>query len=83
MNSLSRSPSLKRQMRPVLVVVGFPALEFASQISFIMKRLPSVELFRVGFVASLHLAVDLRASGGNVTMRDAQVRKVPGELRTE
>ena len=43
----------------------------------------SIELFRVGLVTPLHLAVYLRASGRDMPMRDAEVGKMPGELWSE
>jgi hypothetical protein len=45
--------------------------------------LSSTKLFRVGLVATLHLAVHLRAPGRDVAVRDAEIRKTPGELRSE
>ena len=70
-------------MRSALVVFGFPAFEFAGQIPSIVKPSSLVELLRIGLVAALHLAVDLRTSGRNVAVRDAEVGKVPGELWSE
>jgi hypothetical protein len=49
-----------------------------------MPEVPSsIELFRVCLVASLCLAVYLRTSGGDVPMRNAEIRKMPGELWSE
>ena len=70
-------------MRSVLVVFCFPPFEFSGQIPFIVEPLCSVELFRIGLVASFHLTVDFWTSRRDVAMRDAQVRKMPGELWPE
>jgi hypothetical protein len=49
-----------------------------------MFEMPSlVELLRIGFMAPLDLPVHLRATWRYVPVRDAQVRKVPGELWSE
>jgi hypothetical protein len=43
----------------------------------------SVELFRVRLVASLYVAIYLWASGRDVPMRNAEIRKMPSELWSE
>jgi hypothetical protein len=82
-NSLCRSVSFERKMRPTLVVFCLPAFEFSGQISSVVKLPASVELFGIGLVAAFHLAIDFGASGRNVAMRDDQVRNMPGKLWAE
>jgi len=49
-----------------------------------MPEVPSsIELFRVCFVAPLYLAVHLWASGRDVAVRNAEIRKMPSELWSE
>ena len=70
-------------MRSILVVFGFPPLEFSSQIPFMLEMPSLVELLRVGLVASLDLSVHLRASGRYVSVGNAEIGKMPGELWSE
>jgi hypothetical protein len=78
MNSLSRRLSLEGQMRAILVVFGFPRLQFSRQF-FVMPKV----LLRVCFVAPLHFAVHLRTSGRDAAVGNAEIGKMPGELRSE
>jgi hypothetical protein len=49
-----------------------------------MLEMPSlVELLGVRLVASLDLPVHLRAAWGYVLVRDAEIGKMPGELRSK
>jgi hypothetical protein len=49
-----------------------------------MFETPSlIELLRVHLVAAFYLAVDLGASGRDAAVRNAEIRKVPSELRGE
>ena len=49
-----------------------------------MFEMPSlVELLGISFMASFDLPVHFRAAWWYVFVRDAQVRKIPGELRSE
>ena len=49
-----------------------------------MPEVPSsIELLRVRLVASLYLAIDLWASGRDVAVRNAEIRKMPSELWSE
>jgi hypothetical protein len=59
-----RSHSFESQMGSVLVIFGFPFLEFSSQIPFMFEMLSPIKLLRVGFMASLDLAVHFRAARG-------------------
>jgi len=70
-------------MWSILVVFGFPFLEFSSQISFMFEMPSLIELLRVGLVASLDLSVHLRAARRYVFVRNAEVGKMPGELWPE
>ena len=70
-------------MRSILVVFCFPPLQFSSQIFLVPEVLSSIELLGVGLVAPLHLAVYLGASGRDVAVRNAEVRKMPGALWSE
>src|SRR3974377_945638 len=70
-------------MRSALVVFGFPAFEFAGQIPSIVKPSSLVELLRIGLVAALHLAVDLRTSGRNGAGRAAEGGTGARELWSE
>ncbi len=54
-------------MRSILVVLRFPPLQFSSEVFFVPKAPPSIELFRVCRVTSLYLAIYLWASGRDVT----------------
>src|ERR1700733_8244875 len=75
-----RSHALERQMGSILVVFGFPFLEFSSQIP-VMFEMPSlVELLGVGLVASLDLPIHLRAARRYVFVGNAEIGKMPGEL---
>ena len=78
-----RSHTLERQMGSILVVFGFPFLEFSSQIPFMFEMPPLIELLRVGLMTSLDLSVHLRAPWRYVPVRDAEVGKMPGELWSE
>jgi hypothetical protein len=70
-------------MWPILVVLCFPPLQLSSKI-FLMPEVPSsIELLRVRLVASLYLAIDLWASGRDVAVRNAEIRKMPSELWSE
>ena len=70
-------------MWPILVVFCFPPLQLSSKI-FLMPEVPSsIELLRVRLVASLYLAIDLWASGRDVAVRNAEIRKMPSELWSE
>ena len=66
-----------------LVVFRFPALQFSGQVFFVTKILSSIELFGIRLVAPLDLAVDLRTSRRDMAMRDAEIGKMPSELRSE
>lgn len=46
-----------------------------------MEPSPSIEFFGIGLVTPLDLSVDLWASRWDVAMRDAEIGKMPGELR--
>ena len=70
-------------MRPILVVLRFPAFELSNQFLPVLEAFSSVEFLRIRFVAPLHLAVGFRACQWNVLVGDAQARKMPRELRTE
>ena len=70
-------------MRSIFVVFCFPLLQLSSKIPFMSEAPSLIELFRVRLVAPFYLAVDLRASGRDMPMRDAEVRKMPGELWSE
>jgi hypothetical protein len=70
-------------MRSILVVLRFPTFQFSSEVFFVLKAPPSIELFRVCLVTSLYLAIYLWASGRDVPMRNAEIRKMPGELWSE
>ena len=70
-------------MGSVLVVFGFPFLQFSSQIPFMFEMPSLVELLRVGLVASLDLPVHLRAARRYVFMGNAEIGKMPGELWSE
>ena len=83
MNSFRRRPSLECQMRSILVVFGFPALQFSSQILLVPKTPSTIKLLGVGLVTALDLAVDLRTSGRDVAMGNAQIGEMPGELWSE
>jgi hypothetical protein len=83
MNSLSRSFSVERKVRPILVVFSLPAFELASEILPAAEGSPFVEFFGVGLMAPFDLPVDLWASWWDMVMRDAKIREVPGELRSK
>src|ERR1700722_15495603 len=70
-------------MRPIFVVFGLPSFELSSKIPFMFEMPSPVELLRVGLVASLDLAIHLRAARRYVPMRNAEVGKMPGELWSE
>ncbi len=70
-------------MWPVLVVFAFPPPEFSSKIPLMAEISASIEFFGIGLVAPLDFAIDLGASGWDVTMRDSEVREMPGELRSK
>jgi len=70
-------------MRSILVVFGFPSLEFSSQIPFMFEMPSLIELLRVGFMASLDLPVHLRAARRYVFVGNAEIAKMPGELWSE
>src|SRR4029434_10200179 len=60
-----------------------PFLELSSKIPFMFEMPSLVELLGIGFMTSFDLPVHLRAAWWNVFVRDAQVRKMPGELRSK
>ncbi len=70
-------------MWSILVVFGFPFLEFSSQIPFMFEMPSLIELLGVGLVASLDLPVHLRAAGRYALVGNAEVGKMPGELWPE
>jgi hypothetical protein len=70
-------------MRSVLIVFRFPPFQFSRQVFFVPEVSSSIELFRVCLVAPLYLAVTLRASGRDMPMRNAEIRKMPSELGSE
>ena len=70
-------------MRPIFVVFGLPSFKLSSKIPFMFEMPPLVELLRIGFMAPLDLPVHLRAARRYVFVGNAQVGKVPGELRPE
>lgn len=80
-NSFSGSLAVQCEMRPILVVFAFPPLKFSDKIPFVAEVCAPIELFRIGLVAALNFAINLRASGWDVAMRNSEVREVPGELR--
>jgi len=67
-------------MQSILVVFGFPSLEFSSQIPFMFEMPSLIELLRVGFMASLDLPLQLRAARRYVFVGNAEM---PGELWSE
>jgi hypothetical protein len=69
-------------MRAVLVVLAFPPFKFSSKVLFMAEVSGSIKFLRVGFVAPFDFAIGLGASGRNVAVRDSEIRKVPGELRS-
>ena len=70
-------------MGSILVVFGFPFLEFSSQIPFMFEMPSLIELLRIGLVASLDLPVHLRAARRYVLVGDAEIGKMPSELWPE
>lgn len=70
-------------MRSILVVFGFPPLQFSSKVSFMLEVPALIELPRICLVAPLYLAIHFGASRRYVAMRDAEVGKMPGELWSE
>lgn len=64
-----------------LAVLRFPPFELSNQVLSVLEGLSSIELLRIRFVAPLHLAVGLGTCGRDVLMGDAQIRKMPIELR--
>jgi hypothetical protein len=68
-NSLSRSFSIERKLRPILVVLFLPFPAFSCQQFPAAELLPSIKSFCVGLVAAFDLAVDFRTSGQDVLER--------------
>jgi len=80
---LCRCLAVQREMGPVFVVLGFPAFDLSTEIPFVLERTFSIELLRVGFVATFDLTVYLWASRWYVPMGDFEIAKMPGELWTK
>jgi hypothetical protein len=70
-------------MGSIFVVFGLPSLELSSKISFMFEMPSLVKRLGIGFMTSFDLPVHLRAARWYVFVRDAQVRKMPGELWSE
>ena len=70
-------------MGAIFVVFGFPPFKLSSKIPFMFEMPSLVELLRIGFMAPLDLPVNLRATGRYVSVRDAEVGKMPSELWSE
>lgn len=70
-------------MRSILVALRFPPVQFSSEVFFVSKEPPSIELFRVCLVTLFHLAICLWASGMDVPMRTAEIKKMQDELWSE
>src|SRR5690242_8258042 len=70
-------------MWSVLVVFGFPFLQFSSQIPFMFEMPSLVELLRIGFMASLDLSVHFWATWRYMFVGDAEIGEMPGELGSE
>ena len=70
-------------MGPIFIVLGFSFLQLPGNIPFMFEMPSLVELLRIGFMASFDFPVHLRATLGYVFMRDAEIGKVPSELRSE
>jgi len=70
-------------MGPISVVLCFPPFELSRQILFVLERPSSIKLLRVCLVAPFYLAVYFWASGRDVPMRNAEIRKMPSELWSE
>ena len=70
-------------VRSVLVVFGFPVLQFSSQIPFMFEMPSLVELLGVGLVASLDLPVQFRTARRYMLVGDAEIGEMPGELGSE
>jgi hypothetical protein len=81
--TFGRSHPLESQMGSILVVFGFPFLEFSSQIPFMFEMPSLIELLGIGFIASLDLTVHLRAARRYVFVGNAEIGKMPGELWSE
>jgi hypothetical protein len=67
-------------MRLVLAVFRLPPLHFASEAFHVPKALSSIEILGVCLVAPLDLTVHWRTSWRDVTVRDAEIRKMRGGL---
>jgi hypothetical protein len=48
-----------------------------------VEQLSSIELLRIGFMTPLDLSVHFRAFLRDMAMRNAQIRKMPSELKAE
>ncbi len=83
MHSFRRRLSLECKVGSIFVAFRFPPLQFSSQI-LLMPKVPfPIKLLGVCLVAALDLAVHLWASGRDVTVRNAEIAKMPGALRPE
>ena len=82
-NSLGGGLALQGEVGPISVVLCFPPFELSRQILFVLERPSSIELLRVCLVAPFYLAVYLWASGRDVAVRNAEIRKMPSELRSK
>jgi len=82
-NSFSWRLSVECEMRAIFVVFGFPSLQLSGKIPFMFEMPSLVELLRIRFMAPFDLPIHLGATWRYVFMRDAEIGKMPSELRSE
>lgn len=67
-------------MRPVAVVVAFPLFQLASDVDVVDVANKLRELFRVGFMAALHLAIQMRGTWLDIDVGHPKILAVPVEF---
>ena len=77
---LSRGFSLKRHVRSFIIILMFPSAQELNAMLDGNEAIDAVELFLVGAMTALHLAVFLRPTNPRLAMGDAEIIKVPAEV---